>query len=322
MLYGAGSAEAAGDQVESSNFTVTAADGAELFVRRWRPSAPPRLVIQISHGLAEHGGRYARLAEALTRAGHVVYANDHRGHGRTAPSPAALGFFAPSRGWARCVEDLWQINRQIAVEQPGVPIVLLGHSMGALLCQDFIAQHGDILAGVVLAGSSGKPPPMAAVGKVIARLERLRLGRRGRSRLLDRLGFGDFNKQFEPARTKRDWLSRDPVEVDRYIADPLCGFVATTQLWIDLLGGMSRIARPSLHARIPKNLPIRLIAGGRDPVTGNLKALEQLMGAYRAAGLNRLSHCFYAGARHELFNETNRDEVTADLIAWLNDLRA
>jgi alpha-beta hydrolase superfamily lysophospholipase len=308
--------------VEPSSFRVTAADGAELFVRRWQPAAPPRLAIQIAHGLAEHGGRYARLADALTRAGHVVYANDHRGHGRTASAPAELGFLASAQGWAKCVDDLWQINRRIAAEQPGVPVVLLGHSFGAFLCQDFIAGHGESLAGVVLSGSGGKPPPTAVLGKLVARLERLRLGRRGRSRLLDRLGFGDFNKQFEPARTKRDWLSRDPVEVDRYIADPLCGFVSTTQLWIDLLGGLSRIAQRSLQARIPKNLPIHLIAGGRDPVTGNLKGMEQLIGAYRAAGLGRISHHFYAGARHELFNETNRDEVTADLIAWLRDLRA
>ena len=178
-------------------------------------------------------------------------------------------------------------------------------------------------AGVVLSGSNGKPPALASLGKVIARLERLRLGRRGRSALLDQMGFGAFNKPFEPARTRFDWLSRDPAEVDRYIADPLCGGASSTQLWIDLLGGLSRIARRSLQKRIPKTLPIHLIAGGPyDPVTGNTKGLEQLIGAYRKAGLTRISHRFYAGARHELFNETNRDEVTADLINWLNELRA
>jgi alpha-beta hydrolase superfamily lysophospholipase len=139
--------------------------------------------------------------------------------------------------------------------------------------------------------------------------------------LLDRLGFGAFNKPFEPARTGFDWLSRDPVEVDKYIADPLCGGSSTTQLWIDLLGGLSLIARPALQARIPKALPIHLIAGGRDPVTGNTRGLEQLIGAYRAAGLTRVSHRFYPGARHELFNETNRGEVTNDLINWLDELR-
>jgi len=308
--------------VDTSSFTLDVADGAALFIYRWQPSAAPRAIIQVAHGLAEHGGRYARLAEALTGAGYAVYANDHRGHGRTAKSPAERGFFAASNGWAECVEDLWRINRRIAAEHPGTPIVLLGHSMGSFLAQNFIAERGDALAGAVLSGSSGKPPALAILGKAIARLERLRSGRRGRSALLDRLGFGAFNKPFEPARTRFDWLSRDPREVDKYIADPLCGGAATNQLWIDLLGGLSLIARPALQARIPKALPIHLIAGGRDPVTGNTKGLEQLIGAYRAAGLTRVTHRFYAGARHELFNETNRDEVTSDLINWLGELRA
>jgi len=307
--------------VETSSIRLAAEDGVELFVYCWAPDRPPRAVVQIAHGLAEHGGRYARLAEALTSAGYAVYADDHRGHGRTAQGPEDLGFFAPEGGWAKCVDDLWQINRRIAADHPRVPIVFLGHSMGSFLGQDFIAQHGEALAGAVFCGSNGKPPALAALGKLIARLERLRLGRRGRSALLDQMGFGAFNKPFEPARTPFDWLSRDPVEVDRYIADPLCGARSTTQLWIDLLGGLSRIASPSLQAKIPKDLPIHLIAGGRDPVTGDTKGLEQLIGAYRAAGLTRISHRFYAGARHELFNETNRAEVTSDLIAWLGELR-
>ncbi|MGB8840680.1 MAG: alpha/beta hydrolase [Aliidongia sp.] len=303
-------------------FIENAADGAAIFVRRWQPAAAPRGVIQIAHGLAEHGGRYARLAEALTAAGYAVYASDHRGHGRTAKSPEERGFFAAADGWAKCVDDLWRINRRIAAEHPGIPIVLVGHSMGSFLAQHFIEDHGDALAGVVLSGSSGKPPPMAVLGRLIARMERLRLGPQGRSPLLDRLGFGAFNRQFEPARTPFDWLSRDPREVDRYIADPLCGGSATTQLWLDLLGGLSLIARPTRQARIPKALPIHLIAGSLDPVTGNLKGLEQLIGAYRVAGLTRVSHRFYAGARHELFNETNRDEVTTDLLRWLDDVPA
>lgn len=308
--------------MQTSCFTVPSDDGpavdrAELFVYRWLPWSPPRGVVQIAHGLAEHAGRYARLAEALTGAGYAVYANDHRGHGRTARSQEGLGFFAQRNGWARCVADLRRITERIADEYPSLPVVLLGHSMGALLAQDYIAEHGAALAGVVLSGSRGRPPAMAAMALLAARLERLRLGRRGRSALLGRLGFGSFNRAFEPARTHFDWLSRDPAEVDRYIADPLCGFAATTQLWIDLLQGIGRIARAGRLARIPKGLPILLIAGTRDPVIGDVKAIERLIAAFRAAGLTHISHRLYAGARHEVFNETNRSEVTADVIGWL-----
>ncbi len=275
-------------------------------------------MVQIAHGLSEHGGRYARLAEALTAEGWAVHANDHRGHGRTAGAPDALGFFAERDGWRRCLEDLWQINRHIAGLHPGRPIILIGHSMGSFMAQHFIAEHGEALAGAVLSASNGKPPPILMLGRLIARIERLRLGARRSSKLLDAMGFGAFNKQFEPARTPFDWLSRDAVEVDRYIADPFCGGPASTQLWLDLLGGLEAIAQPSLQVLIPKHLPIYVIAGGQDPVSANTKGLEQLLSAYRAAGLTQVMHCFYPGARHELFNETNRDEVTRDLLAWLD----
>jgi alpha-beta hydrolase superfamily lysophospholipase len=304
--------------VHSSTFSLAAADGAALWVYRWLPEAPPKAVVQIAHGLAEHAGRYARLAAALTAAGYAVYANDHRGHGRTAPDAAELGFFAERDGWRRCIDDLWLLNRRIAGDHPGLPIVLLGHSMGSFMAQHFISEHGGALAGAVLSASSGKPPPLAAAGRLIARLERLRLGPRGKSALIQSLGFGAFNKPFAPARTPYDWLSRDPAEVDKYAADPLCGFAATVQLWIDMLDALAEIARPARQARIPKRLPVYVIAGLRDPVSDGTKGLRQLLAAYRAAGLERVTHRFYPDGRHELFNEVNRDEVTRDLVTWLD----
>ncbi|HEX7967927.1 MAG TPA: alpha/beta hydrolase, partial [Stellaceae bacterium] len=219
----------------------------------------------------------------------------------------------------KCVDDLWQLSRGIAADHPGVPIVLIGHSMGSFMAQHFISEHGDALAGVVLSGSGGKPSTLAMAGRLIARIERLRLGARGKSALLQAFSFGAFNKPFEPARTPFDWLSRDQAEVDRYVADPLCGFPASVQLWIDMLDALGDIAGVERQARIPKVLPIYVIAGTRDAVSGNTKSLEQLLSAYRDAGLERVTHRFYPDARHELFNETNREEVTRDLIAWVND---
>jgi alpha-beta hydrolase superfamily lysophospholipase len=301
-----------------SSVTLPAADGVALFVYRWLPAAAPKGVVQIAHGLAEHAGRYARLAASLNAAGYAVYADDHRGHGRTAGATEDLGQFADSDGWRKCQDDLWQLNRRIAADYPGVPIVLIGHSMGSFLAQHFICEHGAALAGVVLSASNGKPAPLAAAGRLIARIERLRLGRRGKSALIDALAFSAFNKPFAPARTPFDWLSRDTAEVDKYIADPLCGFPATVQLWIDLLDALAAIADPARQARIPKRLPIFVIAGMRDPVSENTKGLERLLAAYRAAGLECVTHHFYPEARHELFNEVNRDEVTSDVIAWLD----
>lgn len=304
--------------MQGASFTITAADGAALFVHGWRPDAgPQRGVVHIAHGLAEHGARYGRLAAALTAAGYAVYAGDLRGHGRTARTPEELGFFAERDGWRKCLDDIWQLNRRIAADHPGTPIVLLGHSMGSFMAQHFISAHGDVLAGAVLSGSGGRPSPLAVAGRVIARLERLRLGRRGRSALLHAFSFGAFNKPFEPARTPFDWLSRDTAEVDKYIADPLCGFVASVQLWVDMLDALGDATSAKRQANIPKGLPIYVIAGSRDPVGGNTRSVAQLLASYRRAGLARVLHRFYADARHELFNETNRDEVTRDLITWL-----
>ncbi|HKW52774.1 MAG TPA: alpha/beta hydrolase [Stellaceae bacterium] len=306
--------------MQRASFTLAAADGVGLFVHGWRPEAPVRGVVQIVHGLAEHAARYARLASALAAAGYAVYAGDLRGHGLTARTPEDLGLFAARDGWSKCLDDLWRLNRRIADDHPGAPIILLAHSMGSSLAQHLIGLHGDALAGVVLSGSSGKPSALAVAGRLIARLERLRLGRRGHSALLQRLSFDAFNKQFAPARTPFDWLSRDAAEVDKYIADPLCGFSASIQLWIDLLDGLGAATSAPHQARILKHLPIYVIAGSRDPVGGNTRGVAQLLAAYREAGLERVAHRFYADARHELFNETNRDEVTRDLIAWLAGL--
>lgn len=308
--------------MQQANFSLAAADGVEIFVYGWLPDAPPRAVVQIAHGLAEHAGRYARLAEALTGAGYAVYAGDHRGHGRTAKTSEDLGLFALHDGWPKCLEDLWRINRHAAARHSGLPVALLGHSMGSFMAQQFIGEHGEVLAGAVLSGSNGKPAPIALLGRFIARIERLRLGRRGRSPLILALGFSAFNKKFAPARTAFDWLSRDPAEVDKYAADPLCGFLATTQLWIDFLDACAAIAQPSWQARIPKTLPVYVISGARDPVSADTQGLEQLLAAYRAAGLQKVEHRFYPEGRHELFNETNRDEVTRDLLAWLNRIVA
>lgn len=301
--------------MQADTFTMSSG-GTLVFVRRWLPGGVPRAAVQIAHGMAEHSGRYARLAEALTARGMAVYASDHRGHGQTALRPADLGHFADRHGWEKVVEDLWHLTLRIAAAHPGRPILLLGHSMGSFLAQDFIARHGDALAGVALSGTSGKPPPQARAGRAIAYAERLRLGRQGRSALLTKLSFGDFNKAFAPARTPFDWLSRDAAEVDRYIADPLCGFPCTTGLWLDLLAALERIARAEHVARVPKDLPVLVFSGALDPVGAATRGPQALLAAYRDAGLKNLSHKFYPDGRHESLNDTNRDEVTADFLAW------
>jgi alpha-beta hydrolase superfamily lysophospholipase len=299
-----------------SEFTFRADDGHTLLGRRWLPEGPPRAVVQIAHGLTEHSARYARLASALNAAGYAAYANDHRGHGPKADA-SDLGHFADVSGWDKVVGDLWTFNRLIAVEQPGVPIIFLGHSLGSFLGRGFIAEHSDVLAGAALSGSDGKPPMMAALGRLIAREERLRLGPRGKSDPIIQMWFGEFNKPFKPARTAYDWLSRDEKEVDAFVADPFCGFPFTTQLAIDVLDALPRVTGPASLAAIRKDMPLYVFSGERDPVGANIKGL---ISDLKAAGFTRLTIRIYPGARHETLNETNREEVTRDLIAWLDGI--
>lgn len=289
-------------------------DGVTLRGYEWLPPGPVRAVVLVAHGMAEHAGRYARFAAALNGAGYAVYAFDHRGHGHSARDAAELGHFAERDGWNRAVADLAAAGELALQRHPGMPLLLFGHSMGSFMAQQFLYQYGNRLAGCVLCASNGKPPPIALLGRLIARLEKLRLSGRGTSMFIHNMSFGAFNKRFEPARTPFDWLSRDPAEVDQYVADPFCGFPIDVQAWIDLLDGLEAMARPENQARIPKALPVFVIAGTHDPVSGGGKGLRQLLDAYAAAGLNRVESRFYEQARHELLNETNRDAVTADIV--------
>jgi alpha-beta hydrolase superfamily lysophospholipase len=300
--------------MRAETFTIDRPDGHAVFARVWRPDDDaPRAVVQIVHGLAEHSARYARLAQALTSAGYAAYAHDHRGHGPHC-KPDDLGFFAEAGGWRLLLDDVDAVAARIDADFPATPRVFLGHSMGSFLGQRYLAERGDGLAAAVLSGSAGPPPAILGLGRRIVGFERWRLGPRGRSPLVQALLFGQQNKPFRPARTPYDWLSRDGQEVDNYIADPLCGFPLTNQLAADLVEGLAELASPQLAARVPKALPIYVVSGARDPVGAKLQGL---LDVYRVAGLD-VTAKLYPDARHETLNETNRDEVTRDLIAWLD----
>lgn len=299
------------------HFTFTADDGAKLFVYRWLPDfGNGNAIIHIAHGLAEHAGRYERLAEALTDNGYLVFANDQRGHGRTAPSSEETGHFADSNGWERILKDIQQLCQFEKSQYPIHPLILFGHSMGSLVAQHLATQN--LFDAVALSGANGNVSALVHVGKLITRIERARLGKRGKSELLNNLSFDAFNKAFKPNRTSFDWLTRDEDEVDKYIADPMCGFLCSTQLWVDMLDAITEAAKPEFRARIPKQLPIYLFSGSRDSANQEGRGSTALAEYYRSIGLEKVSYRIFAEARHETLNETNREEVTEHLIDWLN----
>ena len=310
--------------MEHSTFTVRAADGTPLHVNRWLPEGTPRAVVQVAHGMAEHSDRYERFAEALTGAGFAVYAADHRGHKGTAGTHDAEGYWADHDGWDTVVDDLAAVTAAARGEQPGLPVVLFGHSMGSFLSRAYAAKHAgaegdrDAIAGLVLSGTAGDPGPLGVVGTGIAGLQARLRGRRHTSGLMDKLSFGQYNAAFKPNRTAFDWLSRDPAEVDKYVADEWCGNVFTAGFYADLLGGLRQINSDALVAQVPKDLPILVFSGDQDPVGANGKGPLAVAEQYRAAGVHDVELVLYPGGRHEMLNETNRDEVTADVIAWID----
>jgi len=282
------------------------------------PSQPAKGVVQISHGLSEHAARYDRLAQDLVQAGYAVYASDHRGHGQSVRVPTQYGHFGERDGFQRVIDDLHAVNRRIAERHPDLKRVLFAHSFGSFAAQHYVASHGDAVDAVVLSGTDFGSGPLLRVALGVIAMERLRVGPTNRSALIQKLTFGNYNKAFEPTRTEFDWLSRDPAEVDKYVADPLNGFAVTTQAWQDLTRGLLAAEDPALLARIPKQLPVYLFAGALDPVGRAGKGPRALAQAYERAGLRDVTLKLYPGARHEMINEVNRAEVVTDLVAWLN----
>ena len=278
--------------MQESTITVTTADGIELQTYRWAPDGAPRAVVQVQHGLAEHAARYRRFAEALTAAGYLVYAPDGRGSGRTAAG--RYGQWGPD-GWLGWVEDLARLNARIRAVNPGLPVALFGHSMGSFASQQYVLDHSADIDALVLSGTT-------EVSGLAAMLDSD-----------EPADLSAFNAPFEN-RTGYEWLSRDADEVDKYVADEACGFVAPKLAGIATL---VRAADPERLAGVRPELPILLVSGTDDPLAGGGAAVELVAQRYRDAGVRDVRAILYPGARHELLNETNRDEVTADVLAFL-----
>jgi alpha-beta hydrolase superfamily lysophospholipase len=304
--------------MQSSTFTLAASDGTQLHVNRWLPDGPTKAVVQVAHGMAEHSDRYARFGERLTAAGYAVYASDHRGHGSTARTPKDAGYFADDQGWDTVVEDLHLVSEHAREEHPGLPFFLFGHSMGSFLSRSYAARFGADLDGLVLSGTAGDPGVLGKAGLALAAAQARLRGRRHVSGLLDQLTFGQYNAAFKPNRTKFDWLSRDEAEVDLYIADERCGTVFTSGFYVDLLRALGAINSDAVVSGVPKNLPIHLVAGSMDPVGEQGKGVHRVADQYRRLGVQDVSVKLWPEARHEVLNETNREEVADEVVEWLD----
>jgi alpha-beta hydrolase superfamily lysophospholipase len=284
----------------SNEFRFASSDGLSIVCARWDARSSPRGVVQIAHGMGEHFGRYEDLIGALQAAGLTVYANDHRGHGRTAGSPARFGDFGPG-GFNLLVEDMVRLNRIARKENPGLPIILLGHSMGSFASQQFILDHSTEIDGLVLSGSGALDS--------LARLAAFAPS-----------GTNVLNAPFEPARTPFDWLSRDQAVVDAFAKDPLCFATLQPGSFASFIAAAPRLSDTNRLRAIRSNLPIYIFSGADDPVGQQLQGVKALIQRYKDAGLTEISWDFYPGGRHEMLNEINRGEVRARLLRWIDSV--
>jgi alpha-beta hydrolase superfamily lysophospholipase len=272
-------------------------DTTALATYTWDDVADPVGVVQVAHGLAEHSERYGRLAESLNAAGYVVHALDHRGHGASITDRA--GDFG-AVGFEGLIADVAAYGASLRATSPDLPLFLVAHSMGSFAAQSVLLEHSDLYDGVVLSGSTA-----------------LDLLAAGLAQAEGPVGLEAFNAGFEP-RTGYEWLSRDEAEVDAYVADPLCGFDLPDETVPALFGAAATLADPASLARIRPDLPILVASGEADPLAGGGELVQVLAQRYRNAGVRDVTVRVYPGARHEIFNETNRDEVTQDVIGWLD----
>lgn len=301
--------------LEKIPFTSVAGQPLTLYL--WQTDAPCRGVIQLVHGMAEHIARYDRLARTLCAAGYTVAGHSHLGHGEDAREDE-LGFFGRRDGWDHLVEDVHAAHEMLLKRFPGQRFAILGHSMGSFVTREYLLRYGGDLTAAVICGTGWFPSPLCSVARAAAALCGVFGGWQKPAPLVDRLMSKDNNKAFAPARTPFDWLSRDTAEVDKYMADLRCGFLFTARGYYDMFTGLKELSRLPRLAALPGDLPVLFISGDADPIGTQGKGVSTVAQQFRDAGVRDVTVRLYPGARHELFNETNRDEITAELIDWLN----
>lgn len=303
-----------------SDFTFKTRDGLDIYVYKWiSKDIKARGVVQIAHGMAEMASRYERFARFLNGRGYIVYANDHRGHGKTAGSIENIGYLADEDGFNLLVKDMHDLSLIIKEDYPNLPLYMFAHSMGSFAAQRYIMLYNNILDGLILSGSNGKQGIILKAGLLFAKSEIKKNGRKYQSKKLHNLIFGRYNDAFKPNRTDFDWLTRDEEEVDKYIEDPYCGTVFTAGFFHDFLSALIDIEDKNNFNLIPKDLPIYILSGDKDPVGNFGKGVINLYNRYKNLGVKNLDYNLYKDGRHEMLNEINRYEVFEDIGRWLDD---
>ena len=299
---------------EAVKSTFVSVSGETLEKRLWLPEGEPRGIVQLVHGMSEHIARYDATAKALNAAGYAVVGHTHLGHGEHAKQ---LGWFAQERGWDSLIEDVHALRTQTQALYPDVPYFLLGHSMGSFVVRTYCLKHEAGLRGVLISGTGHFEPGIISFGRFLSSVQCAFGGEKKPCHLLEKVSFAGYNREWK-ARTAFDWLSKENDVVDAYVADPYCGFTFTAGGYRDLFDGLARLVPANLSAMDP-SIPVLLFSGESDPVGGRGAGVRTTAQELEQAGITDVTLKLYPGGRHEMFNETEREQVWADVIRWLDD---
>lgn len=303
-------------------FYFDSRDGkSKIHAVRYRPedTGQVRCILQVVHGMAEYAERYEEFAAFLVERGFVVTGDDHLGHGKSVGQGGKQGYFCEQDPATVLVRDVHRLKKLTEELYPGVPYVLMGHSMGSFITRNYLCRYGTGISGAVIMGTGMQPKAVLDMARLVAGIQRLFCGSGHVSRLLDRLAFGGYGKGITDRRTAFDWLSRDRERVDRYIADPMCGFTFTVNGFGALFELVLRLYSPENLAAVPRELPVFMVSGDADPVGDYGKGVRRAYDSLVAAGLTDIRLKLYPGGRHELLNETNRSQVMQDICRWVEE---
>ncbi len=305
--------------MKEREFYLPSCDGrSRLRCLEWIPDGEVLATVQISHGMVEHIGRYREFGIWLAERGIAVYGHDHLGHGKTS-APEDLGYFAEKNGASCVIRDIRRLTRYGMKKYPGVRHFLLGHSMGSFFARAYLTVYDDGPDGVILSGTGGQPLPLVAAGYGLCRLVCAIDGDRGRNRLLFKLSTGDYNRAFRPNVTGCDWLTRDVEKARAYEQDEFCRFRFTNGAYRDFFGLILRLTQLEKAGEVRTDVPVLFLSGDQDPVGERTHGVRRVFKRYHSAGLEDLTLGFYSGARHEILNETNREEVYTDILDWIRE---
>lgn len=296
---------------------IEMSDGFLVYAFIKRPKKDPIGHIHIFHGIAEHIGRYETAIDFFVEQGYVVSGHDHRGHGKTLDLNGIRGYFAEKNGFNLVVEDAKEVITELRSEDPALKFTLIGHSLGSFIARRYIQLYGDQVDAAVFSGTGDDQGIMRSIGKALAYVLGKKVGFDKENETLNSLVFGGFNKQISQPATEFDWLSENEDIVASYIADDYCGFVPTTQIYIDLFNGLGLIHQEKEIAKIPKELPILLFSGDADPVGDNGKSLWKVAQQYEDAHIEDVTVMYFNEGRHELLNDSRRPEVIQSVDSWI-----